>query len=102
MSGRRVWYNQVERDAWVEKNCRVCFQPDEAMLRITGKGVGCPHKARGDAGKLPKPWTYRRTAVMGETYHCSEFQKQPPTNRRGKARPQTRPACSTPSPRTTG
>jgi putative SOS response-associated peptidase YedK len=77
-----VWQHPVERDAWVEKNCRVCFQADEARKRVTGTGPGCPHLARGDENKMPKPWTRRRNAVWGETYRCAEFLDQPPVNRR--------------------
>jgi hypothetical protein len=66
----------------VEKNCRVCFQADEARKRVTGTGTGCPHLARGDDNKMPKPWTRRRNAVWGETYRCAEFLDQPPVNRR--------------------
>lgn len=84
MTPKPVWHNQIERDAWVEKNCRVCFQPDEALKRVTGDGDGCPHLARGDAGKLPTPWTRRRTAPMGETYRCEAFMKKPAVNRRPK------------------
>lgn len=80
-----VWQNNIERDAWVEKHCRVCYQPDEALRRITGDGPGCPHLARAEQNKLPTPWTRRRNAVMGETYRCSDFQKRPAVNRRGTA-----------------
>lgn len=80
-----VWYNKTERDCWVERWCRMCFQPDEATLRVTGKGEGCPHKAKGDEGKTPSVWTKKRGAVFGETYSCSEFLKKPPPNRRGNA-----------------
>jgi putative SOS response-associated peptidase YedK len=85
MTRKPVWANSIERDAWVERHCRVCFQPDEALRRITGDGPGCPHLARAEQNKPPTPWTRRRNAVMGETYRCSEFQKRPAVNRRGKA-----------------
>lgn len=90
-----VWANDVERDAFVESNCARCFQPDEAMKRITSReaagrsgdsdGDGCPHLARAEQNKLPTPWTRRRNAVMGETYRCADFQKRPAVNRRGTA-----------------
>lgn len=83
MTPKPVWLNDIERDAWVEKNCRVCFQGDEAMKRITGDGPGCPHLARAQDGKLPTPWTRRRNAVMGETYRCAEYAPKPAVNRRG-------------------
>jgi putative SOS response-associated peptidase YedK len=85
MTRKPVWANSIERDAWVEKNCRVCFQPDEALKRITGDGPGCPHLERADKNRMPTPWTRRRNAVMGETYRCSEFQKRPAVNRRRTA-----------------
>jgi hypothetical protein len=81
---KQVWYNDIQRDAWVEKHCRVCFQPDEASKRITGDGPGCPHLARAEQGKLPTPWTLRRNATWGDTYRCDEFTPKPPVNRRGK------------------
>jgi hypothetical protein len=84
MTSKPVWHNDIERNAWVEKNCRVCFQRDEALKRITNTGPGCPHLARAGQNKLPTPWTRRRNAVIGETYRCAELQKQPPVNRRGK------------------
>lgn len=82
MTSKDVWHNEIERNAWVEKNCRVCFQPDEAQRRITGEGPGCPHLARGDNNKMPQPWTRRRNAPMGETYRCEAFMKKPAVNRR--------------------
>jgi hypothetical protein len=85
MVPKPVWLNNIERDAWVEKNCRVCFQPDEALKRITDAGPGCPHLARAEKNKMPNAWTRRRNAVMGETYRCADFQKQPAVNRRPKA-----------------
>lgn len=85
MTRKPVWQNDIERDAWVEKNCRICFQPDEALKRITNNGPGCPHLARAEQNKLPTPWTLRRNAVMGETYRCADFLKKPPVNRRAKA-----------------
>jgi hypothetical protein len=78
-----VWRNDIERDAWMEKNCRVCFQPDEARRRVAGDGPGCPHLARAAENKLPTPWKLRRNAVMGETYKCEAFIAKPPVNRRG-------------------
>lgn len=80
-----VWYNAIERDAWIEKNCRTCFQVDEARKRVTGDGPGCPHLLRAEQNKLPTPWKKRRNAVMGETYTCADYLKQPPVNRRGVA-----------------
>jgi hypothetical protein len=85
MTPKPVWANDIERDAWVEKNCRVCFQPDEALKRITGDGPGCPHLARAENNKMPNAWTRRRNAVMGETYRCADFQKRPAVNRRPTA-----------------
>jgi putative SOS response-associated peptidase YedK len=92
-----VWLNDVERDAWVERHCRVCFQPDEARKRITGDGPGCPHLARAERNKLPTPWTRRRNAVMGETYRCADFAKQPPVNRRQVSTEETPPLLEVPS-----
>jgi hypothetical protein len=85
MTPKPVWLNDIERDAWIEKHCRICFQPDEALRRITGDGPGCPHLARAEDNKLPSAWTRRRNAVMGETYRCADFQKRPAVIRRVKA-----------------
>lgn len=79
-----VWRNKIERDAWVEKNCRVCYQPDEALARVTGgpKVHGCPHLIRSLTNKLPTPWTRRRNAPIGETYRCEAYMAKPAVNRR--------------------
>lgn len=83
MTPKPVWLNDIERDAWAERNCRTCFQGDEAWKRMTGDGPGCPHLARAQDGKMPTPWTRRRNAVMGETYRCAEYAPKPAVNRRG-------------------
>lgn len=84
-----VWRNDIERAAWVEKNCRVCFQPDEALARATGgpKVHGCPHLIRSLTNKLPQPWKRRRNAVIGETYKCEAFLDKPPVVNRRKSAP---------------
>jgi hypothetical protein len=88
-----VWRNDIERNAWVEKNCRVCFQPDEALARATGgpKVHGCPHLLRSLINKMPTPWKRRRTAPIGETYRCEAFMAKPPVNRRKKSTEETAP-----------
>lgn len=91
MSSRPVWRNDVERDAWIEKNCRVCWQPDEANKRLAGTGPGCPHLTRAADNKLPTPWTLRRNAVIGETYRCEAFTDRAPVNRRKTAPADTPP-----------
>jgi hypothetical protein len=91
MTPKPVWLNDIERDAWIERNCRICFQPDEAIRRVTDSGPGCPHLARSLENKLPTPWTRRRNAVMGETYRCSEFAPKPAVNRRGKVTEEIEP-----------
>ena len=85
-----IWRNDIERAAWVERNCRVCYQPDEARARLTDQH-GCPHLMRSLQNKLPTPWKRRRNAPLGETYKCEAFIKQPPVVRRGKAVDQTVP-----------
>jgi hypothetical protein len=85
MTPKPIWLNEIEKNAFIESNCLRCFQPDEALKRITDAGPGCPHLARAENNKMPNAWTRRRNAVMGETYRCSDFQKQPAVNRRGKA-----------------
>jgi hypothetical protein len=91
MSPKPVWQNDTERDAWMEKHCRVCCQPAEAIKRITGAGPGCPHLVRADAGKLPKAWKKRRNAAMGDTYRCEEFLARPPVTRRPVSHEQSLP-----------
>lgn len=85
MTAKPVWYNEIERNAFVETQCRRCFQSDEAAKRVTGRGPGCPHLARADDNKMPRVWTRRRNAVMGETYKCADRLDKPPVNRRGVA-----------------
>ena len=91
MTRKPVWANSIERDAWIEKHCRVCFQQDEALRRITNSGPGCPHLAKAEQDKLPTVWTRRRNAVMGETYRCSDFLKQPKVNRRASSSAEIEP-----------
>lgn len=86
-----IWRNDIERAAFIESNCDRCFQPDEAMKRLTGDGPGCPHLARSLRNKMPAAWTRRRNAVMGETFRCSDFTAKPPVNRRGTAADETPP-----------
>ena len=85
MSKKSVWTHPIEEAAWREKWCRTCFQPDEASRRVIGDGPGCPHLVRASHDKLPAPWTRRRNAVMGDTYTCHDYLKQPPSIRRGSA-----------------
>lgn len=77
-----VWSHPIEEAAWREKWCDHCFQPDEALKRIAKQGPGCPLLALSATGRLPTQWTRRRSAVMGDTYRCSEYLKKPPVNRR--------------------
>lgn len=86
-SSKRLWLNDVERNAFLEETCGSCFQPDQALLRITGSGPGCPHLVRAAEGRKPKAWTRRQGqhAVIGKTYKCDDRVDKPPVNRRGKA-----------------
>jgi hypothetical protein len=90
-TGNPIWYNNIQRDAFIEKHCRVCFQPDQARLRALGQGHGCPHLARAETGKLPTPWHRRRNAAWGDTYKCDDYVDKPPVNRRGVAPADTPP-----------
>lgn len=96
MAGKPVWTSDVERDAWTEKNCRVCWQPDQADLRVLQRGQGCPHLLRAAAGKLPRIWTRRRNAVMSETYRCDDFIDKPPVRRRAQSTEESIPLFDTP------
>jgi hypothetical protein len=82
---KEIWHNQIEEDAFRETQCRRCFQRDEAILRTTGAGEGCPHLLRASQNKMPTAWTPRRNAVMGEKYRCADRLAKPPVVRRGKA-----------------
>ncbi len=88
-----VWHSEIEEQAFRETTCRLCFQPDQAMLRVFGTGPGCPHLLRAAANKLPKVWIKRRgnDAVLGKTYKCEDHLSQPPVNRRGSAPADTPP-----------
>lgn len=88
---KSVWYNDIQRDAFIEKNCARCFQPDEARKRVTGGGPGCPHLARAEQDKMPKPWTRRRGAAWGDTYRCDDHLDKPPVNRRKTAKVEIEP-----------
>jgi hypothetical protein len=88
---RAVWLNPIEEAAFREKTCRTCFEPNEALQRITGDGNGCPHLAHAALGKLPKPWTLRRNATMGDTYRCEARMAKPAVARRGIATADTAP-----------
>lgn len=78
-----IFSNVHEADAFRETWCDRCYQPDQATLRITGKGPGCPLLQAASAGALPTQWTRRRQATMGSTYRCSEFTKHPPVTCKG-------------------
>lgn len=91
MTARPVWANAIEEAAFRESRCARCFQPDEARKRITEQGDGCPHLARAATGRMPKVWTRRRNAVMGDTYRCDDYTDKPATNRRGTAPADTVP-----------
>lgn len=84
MTAKNVWANAIEEQAFRDDTCRRCYQVDEAILRTTGKGPGCPHLARAAQNKLPTVWTKRRgnEAVMGKTYKCDEKLDRAPVNRR--------------------
>lgn len=86
-----VWRNDIERDAFVETNCRRCFQPDEAKKRVLDVGPGCPHLVRADAGKMPKVWTRRRDEEIGRTFKCDDYLARPPVTRRRNAPADTAP-----------
>lgn len=79
-----VWQNALEEKAFREDTCRVCYQRDEAILRTTGAGEGCPHLMRASQNKLPTAWTKRRgnDAVLGKTYRCSDKTAKPAVVRR--------------------
>lgn len=85
MVAKPVWHNDIERDAFIETQCRRCFQPDEARKRVMETGPGCPHLVRANDNKMPRVWTKRRNAAMGETYKCDDRIDKPPVNRRGNA-----------------
>lgn len=91
MVAKPVWHNDIERDAFIETNCLRCFQPDQAKARVMGSGPGCPHLARAEQNKMPRVWTKRRNAVIGETYKCDDKLDKPPVNRRGNAPADTPP-----------
>jgi hypothetical protein len=91
-ASKPVWYNDVERDAWVEKHCRICHQPDQVLARIHDDGrPGCPYLARSMQNKMPTCWTRRRNAVMGDTFRCAAFIDKPPVNRRPVSNEETPP-----------
>lgn len=103
MSTRKpVWYNDIERDAFVETQCRRCFQPDEAAKRVLGTGPGCPHLARAEENKMPKAWTRRNNPVLGDTYRCADKMLKPKVNRRGTAPADTPPLFDDPIDETVG
>jgi hypothetical protein len=81
-ASKRVFYNDITRDAFIETNCDTCYFPARAMHRIDPSKPDCPHLERAAENKLPKEWSRRRNAVMGETYRCSDRLVQPPVNRR--------------------
>lgn len=90
-ASKRVFYNSITRDAFIETNCDNCYFPARAMHRIDPSKPDCPHLERAAENKLPKEWSRRRNAVMGETYRCSDRLVQPPVNRRKKAPADTVP-----------
>lgn len=61
------WRNQIERDAWVERFCRVCHKQSEP----------CPILARADSGETPQEWRRKLMPTLGDTYKCAEFSVSP-------------------------
>lgn len=82
---KRVWYNDIQRDAFIEKNCDHCFQPDQAKQRLVPTEPGCPHLIRAQDNKMPKAWTVRRNASWGDTYRCEDFADKPASTQRRSA-----------------
>lgn len=93
-----VWRSDIERDAFVEKHCRVCYGSiEEVEKRIFSKGGGCLLLLAAAAGKLPLQWKRRRDGALGNTYRCSSFLPKSPVNRRAVAPDKTLPLFDAPS-----
>lgn len=84
-ASKRVFYNDIERNAFIESHCDRCHFAPRAQHRIDPTKPDCPHLERAAADKMPKVWTKRRNVVMGDTYKCADELARPPVNRRGKA-----------------
>jgi hypothetical protein len=85
MRGVTVFANADEERAFTDTWCRRCFQSDETLKRIANKGTGCPLRQIAGGGAVPKKWTKRRNATLGNTYRCADFTKQPAVVHKGRA-----------------
>lgn len=92
-ASKRLWLNDIERDAFIEETCDRCFFAPRALHRVDPAKPDCPHLVRAIEGRKPKAWTRRQGqhAVIGKTYKCDDFMDKPAVNRRKTAPADTPP-----------
>jgi hypothetical protein len=69
---------------WLEMNCHLCFQVDEAARRLHGKDTQCPIQKRAlESGRKPTKWDRNpRAKEMERAYKCREFKSRPDSTAR--------------------
>lgn len=87
-----VFPSDTSRKAWTESWCDRCHQPQQAELRLLGRGDGCPLLKYADStGLIPLLWKPRRGGGMGDTYTCDAYLDKPPIAKRRVSTEQTLP-----------
>jgi hypothetical protein len=76
--------SKTAEGVWLEFNCHMCFQVDEAERRLHGKDKQCPIQKRAlESGRKPVKWDRNsRTKEMARAYKCREFKSRPDSTRR--------------------
>jgi hypothetical protein len=74
-----LFKNPTHQDIWLENWCYRCFQPDEVMWRIQGKGRMCPILTGAlSTGRKPKEWDRMpRADTMAKSIRCNAFLSRP-------------------------
>lgn len=77
----------THRDIWLERWCDTCFKPEQAELRLQGKGAGCPIRNKALASdRKPPQWDRQpRADEMHRTIRCNSYEAKPPVARRRDA-----------------
>lgn len=80
-----LFKTETAQGVWIEFNCHMCFQPDEAARRLHGKAdAQCPIQKRAlESGRKPVKWDRNtRAREMQRAYKCREFKARPDSTQR--------------------
>jgi hypothetical protein len=79
-----LFKSKTAEGVWLEFNCHMCFQVDEAERRLHGKDKQCPIQKRAlESGRKPVKWDRnQRARDMAHAYTCREFKSRPDSTAR--------------------